>query len=262
MDEAITELITSYIELNSSSIIELDHEPSPLEFMRFVAKNTPFVVRGGAADWKAVRTWSVDYLKETLANEQVNVAVTPFGYVPPFTYESTNSPPLFPPATPTPPPPSPPTPPPSSSPNPTKNSNPSPTSSTTSSTKNTTPRPAPRKFDTPRPVRPPPLPPTPPLTPLPTRKQQPPPRIPPPRPVRPHLHPLRAHRPLPPLPHPLLPNQPLLVIPPPPRRHKPLGRQLPLHDRSAPRRLRKHLRPNPRTKNLCPPAAGVSAVRE
>ncbi|KAK1828273.1 cupin-like domain-containing protein [Podospora conica] len=79
MDEAITELITSYNELNSSSIIELHHEPSPLEFMRFVAKNTPFVVRGGAADWKAIRTWSVDYLKATLADEQVNVAVTPFG---------------------------------------------------------------------------------------------------------------------------------------------------------------------------------------
>ncbi|KAK0752512.1 putative pla2g4b [Schizothecium vesticola] len=79
MDDAITELITSYNELNSSSIIELDQEPSPLEFMRFVAKNTPFVVRGGAAGWKAIRDWSVAYLKETLANEQVNVAVTPFG---------------------------------------------------------------------------------------------------------------------------------------------------------------------------------------
>lgn len=95
MDEAITELITSYNELNSSSIIELDHEPSPLEFMRFVAKNTPFVVRGGAADWKAVRTWSVDYLKETLANEQVNVAVTPFGYVPPLSRASQQTHPPF-----------------------------------------------------------------------------------------------------------------------------------------------------------------------
>lgn len=161
MDEAITELITSYNELNSASIIELDQEPSPLEFMRFVAKNTPFVVRGGAKDWKAVRTWSVDHLKETLANEQVNVAVTPFGYVVSlFRYESTNS---HPPATPTPPPPTPPTPPPSSSPNPTKNSSPSPTSSTTSSTKNTTRTPAPLKFDTPRPVRPPSPPPSPPL---------------------------------------------------------------------------------------------------
>lgn len=252
MDEAITELITSYNELNSASIIELDQEPSPLEFMRFVAKNTPFVVRGGAKDWKAVRTWSVDYLKKTLANEQVNVAVTPFGYVLPlFRYESTNS---HPPATPTPPPPSPPTPPPSSSPNPTKNSSPSPTSLTTSSTKNTTRTPAPLKFDTPRPVRPPSPPPSP-LPNNPHRKQQPPPRIPPPRPVRPPLHPLRPHRPLPNQPH-------LLLAPPPPRRHKPLDRQLPLHHRAAPRRLRKHLRADPRAQDVCPPAAGVSAVRE
>ena len=81
MDDAITELITTYNELNSSSIIELDEEPSPLEFMRFVARNTPFVVRGGASDWGAIHTWSVDFLKAKLADETVNVAVTPAGYV-------------------------------------------------------------------------------------------------------------------------------------------------------------------------------------
>ncbi|KAK3359963.1 cupin-like domain-containing protein [Lasiosphaeria hispida] len=77
--DPITELITIYNELNSHIIIELDEEPSPLEFMRFVAKNTPFVVRGAAADWKATRTWTSGFLKSHLADETVNVAVTPAG---------------------------------------------------------------------------------------------------------------------------------------------------------------------------------------
>ncbi|KAK4449132.1 cupin-like domain-containing protein [Podospora aff. communis PSN243] len=81
MDEVdpIAELITNYNELNASVIAELDEEPSPLEFMRFVAKNTPFVVRGAASDWTATKTWSARFLKEHLADETVNVAVTPFG---------------------------------------------------------------------------------------------------------------------------------------------------------------------------------------
>jgi jumonji domain-containing protein 7 len=80
-EDPIAELITNYNELNGSIIEELDEEPSPLEFMRFVARNTPFVVRGAAADWKATKTWTVDYLKEFLGDEPVNVAVTPAGYV-------------------------------------------------------------------------------------------------------------------------------------------------------------------------------------
>lgn len=73
------ELITSYNELNSSVIEELHEEPSPLEFMRFVAKNTPFVIRAGAKDWTATRTWTAQYLREALKGHHVNVAVTPYG---------------------------------------------------------------------------------------------------------------------------------------------------------------------------------------
>jgi len=82
MDNAdpIAELITTYNELNSSAIIELDEELSALEFMRFVARNTPFVVRGAASGWEATQTWSARSLEEHLANETVNVAVTPAGY--------------------------------------------------------------------------------------------------------------------------------------------------------------------------------------
>ncbi|KAI0459838.1 phospholipase A2 [Xylaria acuta] len=78
-EDSIVELLTTYNELNSSHIEELDEEPSPLEFMRYVARNTPFVVRRGARDWAATRAWDAAYLRSTLAGNKVNVAVTPFG---------------------------------------------------------------------------------------------------------------------------------------------------------------------------------------
>lgn len=77
--DPIAELITTFNELNSSLIEELDEEPSPLEFMRFVARNTPFVIRGGASTWKATQTWTPSFLAQQLGDELVNVAVTPFG---------------------------------------------------------------------------------------------------------------------------------------------------------------------------------------
>ncbi|XXH00773.1 hypothetical protein Hte_007124 [Hypoxylon texense] len=77
--DPIADLITSFNELNLGTVEELDEEPSPLEFMRYVARNTPFVVRGGAADWPAVRRWSAAYLRDQLAGHRVNVAVTPYG---------------------------------------------------------------------------------------------------------------------------------------------------------------------------------------
>ncbi|TGJ79567.1 hypothetical protein E0Z10_g9196 [Xylaria hypoxylon] len=78
-EDPVVELLTTYNELNSSRIEELDEEPSPLEFMRYVARNTPFVVRRSAQDWTATRTWNAAYLCSTLAGHKVNVAVTPFG---------------------------------------------------------------------------------------------------------------------------------------------------------------------------------------
>ncbi|KAK1754811.1 phospholipase A2 [Echria macrotheca] len=77
--DPIANLINTYNELNTPHIVELDEEPSPLEFMRFVARNTPFVVRKGAAGWKATQTWSAAFLEDLLAGETVNVAVTPAG---------------------------------------------------------------------------------------------------------------------------------------------------------------------------------------
>lgn len=86
-DEAIENLISTFNELNSNSIDELHDEPSPLEFMRYVARNTPFVIRGGASSWKACRDWNSAYLLSVMKGQNVNVAVTPYGFVPSAGYE-------------------------------------------------------------------------------------------------------------------------------------------------------------------------------
>ena len=79
--EALRDLIETHNDLNASVIDELDSEPSPLEFMRYVARNTPFVIRGGALSWKASKKWDADYLRSALSGQAVNVAVTPEGCV-------------------------------------------------------------------------------------------------------------------------------------------------------------------------------------
>ncbi|KAI9683151.1 MAG: hypothetical protein M1829_005942 [Trizodia sp. TS-e1964] len=85
-ETAIAELITSYSELNSTTIDEFTEAPSALEFMRYVARNRPFVVRSGAAHWAATRLWTAEYLEEAMADQRVNVAVTPHGFAPPQLY--------------------------------------------------------------------------------------------------------------------------------------------------------------------------------
>jgi peptidyl-lysine (3S)-dioxygenase / protease len=79
MEAAIASAISTYQELNASVIDELEEEPSPLEFMRYVARNRPFVVRKAAVDWPAVIKWKGKYLRDIMADEQVNVAITPYG---------------------------------------------------------------------------------------------------------------------------------------------------------------------------------------
>lgn len=80
-DTAIENLLSTFNELNSNVIDELHEEPSPLEFMRYVARNTPFVIRNGASSWKACREWNSAYLLSALKGQSVNVAVTPYGFV-------------------------------------------------------------------------------------------------------------------------------------------------------------------------------------
>ena len=47
--------------------------------MRYVARNRPFVIRYGAKDWKACKTWNAAYLKEVMDGQTVNVSLTPQG---------------------------------------------------------------------------------------------------------------------------------------------------------------------------------------
>ena len=80
-NSAVEELIVTFNELNPGHVEELHEDPSPLEFMRSVARNTPFVVRGGASGWKATKKWDAAYLEAALTGQSVRVAVTPRGYV-------------------------------------------------------------------------------------------------------------------------------------------------------------------------------------
>jgi jumonji domain-containing protein 7 len=81
MEKAIADLIQDYQEFNPNKVDELMDDPSPLEFMRYVARNRPFVIRGGAASWKACLKWDADYLTAIMKDSPVKVAVTPMGYV-------------------------------------------------------------------------------------------------------------------------------------------------------------------------------------
>ena len=79
--DPITELLTTYNDLNPPTADILSEEPPPLEFMRYVARNRPFVIRGGASHWQATKTWNRATLKALLHNQTVNVAVTQKGCV-------------------------------------------------------------------------------------------------------------------------------------------------------------------------------------
>lgn len=81
MEDAITSAINTYHEFNPTIIDELSDQPSPLEFMRFVARNRPFVVRKGATDWPAFKKWNAQCLRKIMGEEEINVAITPRGYV-------------------------------------------------------------------------------------------------------------------------------------------------------------------------------------
>ena len=81
MGDPIADLISMYHELNAAVVDELAEEPSGLEFMRYVARNRPFVVRGAASGWTAVRQWNATHLREAMQDSQVQAAITPCGWV-------------------------------------------------------------------------------------------------------------------------------------------------------------------------------------
>ena len=79
VNHLVEELLLSYHELNNNVVEELEEEPSALEFMKYVARNRPFVVRKGIVHWKATQCWNSRYLQEIMGNETINVAITPLG---------------------------------------------------------------------------------------------------------------------------------------------------------------------------------------
>lgn len=83
LEDAVRELLSTYHELNGSVVDELHEPPTPLEFMKFVHKGRPFVVRGGVSDWPAMQ-WTIEYLKERMGETTIQVAVTPEGSVASF----------------------------------------------------------------------------------------------------------------------------------------------------------------------------------
>ena len=79
--KAIEELITNYQALNGRHVTELTEVPSPIEFMQFVRKGRPCVIRGAASGWPATSCWTVEYLENKMKGSNIKVAITPLGCV-------------------------------------------------------------------------------------------------------------------------------------------------------------------------------------
>lgn len=79
METHFQNLIRAYHELNSEHIDVLDSEPSPIQFMKHVAKNRPFLVKAGCSAWAAVRQWDEAYLTRKMEKRDVKIAITPYG---------------------------------------------------------------------------------------------------------------------------------------------------------------------------------------
>ncbi|GAM89062.1 hypothetical protein ANO11243_070960 [Dothideomycetidae sp. 11243] len=78
-EQALQSLIENYHEFNGTHVDVLEAQPTPLEFMRYVARNKPLIIRRGARHWSAVQKWSAEYLVKIMGNTPVNVALTPNG---------------------------------------------------------------------------------------------------------------------------------------------------------------------------------------
>ncbi|KAL5119668.1 hypothetical protein ACEQ8H_002514 [Pleosporales sp. CAS-2024a] len=79
--DALKELLDNYHDINSQTVTELEQEPTPLEFMRYVARNQPFVIRNNAnKDFGPItQRWTPSYICQKLGSTKVTVALTPAG---------------------------------------------------------------------------------------------------------------------------------------------------------------------------------------
>ena len=80
MDTAMEELISTYHELNGSHVDELAELPTPLEFMQYVRRGRPLVIRGAVSEWPAMQ-WTTEYLETKMRGSRVQIAMTPSGLV-------------------------------------------------------------------------------------------------------------------------------------------------------------------------------------
>lgn len=80
MEASLQALVKEYQALNRSTVVELNHTPTPLEFSRFVAANRPVVIRGqGQREGiQALERWDNEYLVSKVEGE-VAIAVSPEG---------------------------------------------------------------------------------------------------------------------------------------------------------------------------------------
>eukprot|EP00501_MAST-03F_sp_TOSAG23-6_P000338 GSMAST32.ASY1.ANO1.345.1 assembled CDS len=76
---ALCELASETGALWTPRQIQRIREPTALEFMRFVATSTPVIIQGVVSGWDAYNRWSLEYLKTSTGNRNVNVNVTPNG---------------------------------------------------------------------------------------------------------------------------------------------------------------------------------------
>jgi len=72
----LLDLIIQYHELNVSQVDEVLGEPSPLDFMRYVSKNRPFIAKKAARNWIACKKWNAEYLLKAMEGQIVNVAIS------------------------------------------------------------------------------------------------------------------------------------------------------------------------------------------
>ncbi|CAL9686691.1 unnamed protein product [Knipowitschia caucasica] len=64
-----------------SSIPVLEGPPDPLDFYRsWISPNRPCVIRNALMHWRGTGLWDLDYLRQTVGEKTVSVAVTPDGF--------------------------------------------------------------------------------------------------------------------------------------------------------------------------------------
>ena len=68
-------------DLNPSSVPELLHPPTPLEFSRIVSSGGPALIRNyvPAVGWPAYEKWTSEYLSERMGEKEIAIAITPDG---------------------------------------------------------------------------------------------------------------------------------------------------------------------------------------